>query len=108
MGHEVSANEIINALQMKPLDAEGGFYVETHRAPLTVELTVGLARSASTAIYYLLTDKTCSRLHRLRSDEIWHFYLGDPVEMLQLDERGHGQVIALGSDLLNGQKCQVL
>jgi predicted cupin superfamily sugar epimerase len=97
---------------MKPLAGEGGYYVETYRASekigkaaLPVRYTD--ARSFSTAILYLLTADTCSALHRLRSDEIFHFYLGDPVTMLQLCPDGSSEVITLGRDILNGQRVQV-
>jgi len=47
-------------------------------------------------------------MHRLRSDEIFHFYLGDPVEMLQLWPDGSGRDLILGSDILNGMQLQVV
>ena len=47
-------------------------------------------------------------MHRLKSDEIFHFYLGDPVEMLQLWADGTGRTLMLGSDLLNGMQPQVI
>jgi hypothetical protein len=47
-------------------------------------------------------------MHRLRSDEIFHFYSGDPVEMLQLWPDGSGRVVILGSDILNGMQPQVV
>ncbi|MHC4424021.1 MAG: cupin domain-containing protein, partial [Planctomycetota bacterium] len=74
---------------MRPLSYEGGFYVETYRCAEKIAQTALPARytdekNFSTAILYLLTPDTFSALHRLRSDEIFHFYLGDPVTMLQL------------------------
>jgi predicted cupin superfamily sugar epimerase len=65
-------------------------------------------RPASTAIYYLLTDTTVSRLHQLASDEVWHFYLGDPVDLMQLDDAGQGRVLTLGYDLLAGHTFQAV
>jgi uncharacterized protein len=62
----------------------------------------------STAIYYLLTPETFSALHRLRSDEVFHFYLGDPVEMLQLLPGGEGRLHVLGTDLAAGMRPQVV
>ena len=65
-------------------------------------------RAAATAIYYLLTPETVSTLHRLASDEVFHFYLGDPVEMLHLlPDRSH-QVLTLGHDLAAGMTLQVV
>ena len=61
-----------------------------------------------TAIFYLLTadPDSFSALHKLPTDEIWHFYLGDPVELLQLHPDGSSERIILGQDLLGGQKVQ--
>jgi predicted cupin superfamily sugar epimerase len=65
-------------------------------------------RCASTAIYYLLTPGTFSEMHRLPTDEVFHFYLGDPVEMLQLHPDGRGEVIRIGNNLAAGEWPQVL
>ena len=97
---------------MKPLPNEGGFYVETYRAKEKIPKVAlpdrfARDRNFSTAILYLLTPDTFSRLHKLRSDEIFHFYLGDPVTMLQLHPDGSTEVIDLGQDILNGQRIQV-
>lgn len=90
---------------------EGGFYREMYRADEStaggdMPERYGGARCSSTAIYYMLTPDTFSTMHRLKSDEIFHFYLGDPVEMLQIDENGSGKVITLGQDLAAGQMVQ--
>jgi predicted cupin superfamily sugar epimerase len=68
----------------------------------------GGSRHASTAIYYLLTSDTFSALHRLRGDEIFHFYLGDPVEMLHLKPDGTGETLTLGSAPNEGRHPQVV
>jgi predicted cupin superfamily sugar epimerase len=100
-----TAAEIIAHLNLRPLPREGGLYRETYRS----DLQWPSGRAAGTAIYYLLTPDTFSALHRLASDEVFHFYLGDPVEMLQLDPRsGEGRVLTLGSALLAGQQPQVV
>jgi predicted cupin superfamily sugar epimerase len=65
-------------------------------------------RSGSTAIYYLLTDETFSALHQLPGDEIFHFYLGDPVEMLQLRPDGSGRIVRIGTALANQMAPQVI
>ena len=64
------------------------------------------SRAQGTAIYYLLEPGTFSEMHVLSSDEIFHFYLGDPVEMLQLHPDGRSSVITLGPDLQAGQHVQ--
>lgn len=109
----MTADELKRLLGLVPHQREGGFFVETYRAHEIVPaafLEPGLAgeRALATAIYYLLTPETFSALHRLRSDEVFHFYLGDPVEMLQLLPGGEGRVHVLGTDLVAGMRPQVV
>lgn len=109
----ITAKEIIEKLGLKPHPAEGGFFIETYRSEETVpEDRFGGRytgpRSVATAIYYLLTPETYSAMHRLQSDEIFHFYLGDPVQMLQLCPGGEGRTVVMGSDLLAGMAPQVI
>lgn len=73
----MSAHDLIARFEMQP-HPEGGHYAETYRSPLTVDTTGG-ARSASTAILYLLQDREVSHLHRIDADEIWHFYEGETL-----------------------------
>nr|WP_321513434.1 cupin domain-containing protein [uncultured Pseudodesulfovibrio sp.] len=107
-----SAQEIIDLLGLIPHPEEGGWFLETHRSndfftqDILPERYCG-DRCHSTAIYYLLTPETYSHMHRLLTDEIFHFYAGDPCEMLQLHPDGSGRIITLGNDLLSGQKPQV-
>jgi predicted cupin superfamily sugar epimerase len=68
----------------------------------------GFEKSFGTAIYYLLTPEIFSAFHRLPTDEIFHFYLGDPVTMLQLHPGGTHEIITLGTDLFAGQSPQVV
>ena len=93
----LNAAKIIEMFRLKPLEPEGGFFVETYRGE----------RSFSTAILYLLTPETRSLLHRLPTDEIWHFYLGDPVRMLCLHPDGRGDAVTLGHDLERGEQVQL-
>ncbi len=66
----------------------------------------GSDRNVSTAIYYLLTPETFSAIHRVKSDEVFHFYAGDPVEMLQLWPDRSGRIVVIGNDLTAGQEPQ--
>ena len=88
-------------LQLQPHPVEGGFFRETYRSTATIG-----SRSLSTAIYYLLTPKTVSALHRLPGDELFHFYLGDPVRMLQLWPDGSTRTLTIGADLTAGHVPQ--
>lgn len=101
-----NADDIIARLGLVPLPREGGFYTESYRSQEGLPGVGG--KSLSTAIYYLLTPECHSALHRLPSDEIWHFYHGDPVEMLLLPPEGGGEVLILGTDLASGARPQVV
>jgi len=111
--HMLSIERIKALLGLKPLPVEGGYYAESYRSAESVAreaLPKGYAgaRSCGTAIYYLLTPETCSLLHRLQGDEVYHFYLGDPVELLQLRPDGSGEVVVLGPDLERGMRVQAV
>lgn len=109
----MDVDELKALLGLKPLPEEGGFYAETYRTVEAVDggglpARYGSTRSLGTAIYYLLTPDTFSAMHRLRSDEVYHFYLGDPVEMLQLWPDGSGKVAIIGNDLRGGMRPQLV
>ncbi len=109
----MTAEEVIRRLNLQPHPREGGWFRETYRADEHVPANAlpprySGSRSAGTAIYYLLTPDTISPLHRLASDEIFHFYLGGPVRMLQLFPDGRGTTLVLGQDLTAGQTLQVV
>ncbi len=109
----LTAQDLIAALQLVPLPLEGGYYRETYRSPDQFAARVlpahyGRDKAACTAIYYLLTPDTFSALHQLPTDEIFHFYAGSPVRMLQLLPGGEGREVLLGPDVLAGQRPQVV
>jgi uncharacterized protein len=103
----MTADQIRSLLHLEPHPVEGGWFRRTYTSPGNVELTRGV-RAQGTAIYYLLEAGTFSEMHVLSSDEIFHFYLGDPVEMLQLYEDGRSAVFTLGPDLAAGQHVQLV
>jgi predicted cupin superfamily sugar epimerase len=109
----LTAEEIIDLLDLQPLPLEGGYYRENYCSdeplphPALPRRFAG-ERPFSTAIYYLLTADTFSALHRLQSDELFHFYLGAPVSMLQLHPDGSSCVVTLGTDLHSGQQPQLV
>jgi len=109
----ITAEDLIKKFNMKVLPGEGGYYSETHRADhnlseSSLPESYNSDRSLSTAIYYMLTPDTKSLLHRLPTDEIFHFYLGDPVLMLQLYPDGGSKKIILGQDINKGQTVQLV
>ena len=103
----MTADQIKSLLHLEPHPVEGGWFRRTYTSAGSVQLPRGL-RAQGTAIYYLLEAGTFSEMHVLASDEIFHFYLGDPVEMLQLLPDGSSAVFTLGPDLAAGQHVQLV
>ncbi len=103
----MTADAIKELLRLIPHPIEGGSYRRTYTSQGTVDLARG-QRAMGTAIYYLLEPGTFSEMHVLDSDEIFHFYLGDPVEMLQLYPDGRSALFTLGPDLQAGQHVQLV
>jgi hypothetical protein len=103
----MTADEIKLLLRLEPHPVEGGWYRRTYTSDVSVALLRGV-RPYGTAIYYLLEAGTFSEMHCLASDEIFHFYLGDPVEMLQLRPDGGSALFTLGPDLQSGQHVQLV
>jgi uncharacterized protein len=109
----LTAEEIIHLLRLEPLPVEGGYYRQTYRADetlgaATLPARYGAPRAFGGAIYYLLHGEHFSALHRLLTDEIYHFYLGQPVELLLLYPDGHDEVVRLGTGLAAGERPQVV
>lgn len=99
---------VIERLGLEPLPVEGGLYRQTWRLELADELPAGAV--VGTAIYFALTDDpdSFSAMHRLGEVEIWHFYCGDPVQLLLLEPDGSVQRPVLGADVLGDQVPQVV
>lgn len=105
--------EIIEALGLEPLPVEGGMFRQTYVAGDSVAAAelperYDCDKPLTTLIYYLLTDDpdSFSALHKLPTDEIYHFYLGDPVEHVELHPDGSCERVTLGHDLTRGQRVQ--
>jgi len=111
----LTAKQLIELLELEPLPVEGGLFRQTYCSEERIPLSAlpGRYRAGkpfATAIYYLLTSDpdSFSALHRLPTDEVYHFYLGDPVEMLLLFPDGGGRRVVLGQEILQGQQVQVV
>jgi predicted cupin superfamily sugar epimerase len=107
----MNAKEIIEFLHLTPLPIEGGLFSQTYKAKESIPQKAlppryHCDRSFGTAIYYLHQPGTFSAIHRLLTDEVYHFYLGDPMEMLLLFPDGSSQVVILGQEILAGQFVQ--
>lgn len=99
--------QIVKELNLLP-HPEGGFFSETYRSELIFnnqEIFSG-DRSSSTGIYFMLTSDSKSHLHRIKSDEMWHFYYGDSLIIYMLTETGEYSKKVLGNNLFDGEVFQ--
>lgn len=98
---KMTAGDVIAALDLHPLEGEGGFYRQTWIARGDrEECPIG------TCILYLVTPDSFSALHRLVHDEIFHFYLGDPCETVMIARDGTLSEAILGQDIAGGMNVQ--
>jgi len=107
----LTAEKVRELLRLAPHPIEGGFFVETYRAEVKipqVALPKGFSgeRYAGTAIFYMLTPETFSAFHKLPGDEMFHFYLGDPVETFLIREDAASHRVVLGQDISSGMLLQ--
>jgi predicted cupin superfamily sugar epimerase/mannose-6-phosphate isomerase-like protein (cupin superfamily) len=111
-GAEPSARQLIDKIGMKLIPGEGCWFAPTYSSADPIEgaaaARVTGEHRAYSAIYALETGVDFSALHRLKTDEMWHFYGGVPVEMLLLYPDGHGAIVVIGPDVLAGQRPQFL
>jgi len=107
-----NAEYFVQKLEMNP-HPEGGWYKETYRSEEKVHLP-GLPerfsgeRSFCTGIYFLLQYPQFSAFHRIKSDEMWHFYAGSPLNVFVIDSNGGFEVIKLGNDIEQGERFQAV
>ncbi|MBX9689347.1 MAG: cupin domain-containing protein [Candidatus Obscuribacterales bacterium] len=107
----MTAEELIQFLGLEPLSIEGGYYRRSYYSDekLPAGVLPGRAQiehGVSSCIYFLLTSSTFGVFHSLASDETYHFYLGDPVDLVELHPNGECSTTVLGQDIFNGQKVQ--
>lgn len=98
------AAEIIARYRLEPLPGEGGYFARFY----THAENDSQGRHLASAIYYLITRESFSAMHCLDSDELFHFYEGHTVEMLQLSKNGEGRLIRLGADYKRNEQRAVL
>ena len=90
---------------------EGGYFAETYRsaeqiASGALPSQFGGDRNISTAIYFLLEGHQFSAFHRIKSDELWHFYYGTPLVVYMIHPNGKLEILKIGSDLEDGCSFQ--
>ncbi len=106
----ISAQQLIALYNLQP-HPEGGWYKETYQSKEQIVAAClperfGGSRAFSTAIYFLLQEGNFSAFHRIKSDECWHFYAGDPLVVYVLQQDGTLDEIMLGNNITNGQLFQ--
>lgn len=106
-----TAEEVKAMLDLKP-HPTCGFVAETYRSPLKIPaaaLPEGYEadRPYGSALYFLVAPDAQIVLHRIRSDQLYHHYLGDPLEVLMLYPDGTGEMAVVGSDLASGERPQL-
>ncbi|WLT38785.1 cupin domain-containing protein [Synechocystis sp. B12] len=101
-------NYWVEKLELLP-HPEGGFYKETYRSPVEANFAgFDGSRNVVTGIYFLMTKDNFSAFHRIKSDEMWHFYAGDSLEIYWFSPQGELEVISLGLDLEKGEVPQAV
>jgi predicted cupin superfamily sugar epimerase len=112
MPDDLSADDIISLLKLEP-NATCGFVRVTflsHRsiAPGGLPDPFAGGRPLGSALYFLVTPAAPVRLHRIRNEQLYHYYLGDPLEVFLLHGDGTVERVIVGPDLRSGQRVQLL
>jgi predicted cupin superfamily sugar epimerase len=106
----LSVKDIVKKLDLQP-HPEGGYYKETYRSEDIIRDTIlgnefNGSRNLCTGIYYLLESDDFSALHKINQDEMWHFYLGEAIELTMISEVGELSMVTIGNNVLNGEVLQ--
>ncbi|HZP10289.1 MAG TPA: cupin domain-containing protein [Methyloceanibacter sp.] len=107
----ITADEIRKLLKLEP-NATCGFVRETYRSALQIA-PGGLpspfekGRPAGTALYFMVTPDAPVKLHRIKNDQLYHYYLGDPIEVLLLHEGGTSELVLVGPNIPGGELVQL-
>ncbi len=111
MENLIPIKELINLLELNPLPGEGGFFKQHYAsadkidsAALSSRYENEGVRAVSGAIYYLITPDNFSAMHKLRTDELWHFYYGDSAEQLCLYPDGQFDLVKIGVDFAQDER----
>jgi len=107
----VTAEEIRTLLKLEP-NRTCGFARETYKSNLSIApggLPAPFAdgRPLGTALYFMVTPEAPVKLHRIDNDQLYHYYLGDPIEVLLLYENGDSELVVVGSNVVGGEMVQL-
>ena len=106
----MTVETLVKELNLLP-HPEGGYYKETYRSEGTIKQTCLTSdfsgdRNIATGIYFLIEKGNFSALHKIKSDETWHFYYGDALEVIEINEQGNLTITQIGSNLQKGETFQ--
>jgi uncharacterized protein len=112
MSDDLTADEICRLLALEP-NATCGFVRLTYQSALSIApggLSAPFAdgRPLGSALYFMVTPSAPVRLHRIRNDQLYHYYLGDPLEVFLLNADGSSERVIVGPDLRAGERVQLL
>ena len=112
MPDNVTADEIKDLLKLEP-NATCGFVRETYKSALQIApgglpAPFDKGRPAGTALYFMVTPDSPVKLHRIDNDQLYHYYLGDPLEVLLLREGGTSELVVVGPNIPGGELVQLL
>jgi len=112
MSGDLTADQIRKLLELEP-NATCGFvkltFVSTQAlAAGTLPAPFAQARPVGSALYFMVTPQAPVRLHRIKNDQLYHYYLGDPLELFLLHADGRSERIVVGPDIAAGQRVQFL
>jgi uncharacterized protein len=112
MTAEMTAEEICRLLELEP-NATCGSVRVTYTSPLAIApgglpAPFAAGRPLGSALYFLVTPDAPVRLHRIRNDQLYHYYLGDPLELFLLHGDGQAERVIVGPDLRGGERVQLL
>jgi uncharacterized protein len=111
MPENVTADEIRTLLKLEP-NATWGFVRETYKSDLSIA-PGGLptpfdgGRPLGSALYFMVTPAAPVKLHRIKNDQLYHYYLGDPIEVLMLRANGDSELVVVGPNIVGGQLLQL-
>lgn len=111
MANQLTADEIRSLLKLEP-NATCGYVRETYLSKLSIApggLPAPFAdgRPLGSALFFMMSPAAPVKLHRIRNHQLYHHYLGDPIEVLTLHDDGTHTLAVLGSDLRVGQRVQL-
>lgn len=106
----MTVETLVKELNLLP-HPEGGFYKETYRSERKIAQSCLSPdfkgeRNMATGIYFLIEKGNFSALHKIKSDETWHFYYGDALEVIEINEQGILTITQIGSNILKGETFQ--